>query len=64
MAAQWFKVTAPNGDPVWLNPDSCYRVRRPTDAEAKGTKAVIDVGNGFQPVIESMEMVIKILLKC
>lgn len=64
MAAQWFKVTDPEGHHVWLNPDQCYRVRPPTDAEGKGTKTVIDVGGGFQRVTEDMETVMRILRKC
>jgi hypothetical protein len=64
MAAQWFKVTAPNGDAVWLNPDQCSRVRHRDSTVAAGALSVIDGGFGSQAVKETVDTIMKVLSKC
>jgi hypothetical protein len=64
MAAQWMKLTEPNGDPVWLNPADCSRVRRRDSAATKGAQSTVDGGFGTQHVTETVETIMKILSKC
>jgi hypothetical protein len=64
MAAQWMKLTEPNGDPVWLNPNDCSRVRRRDPTATKGAQSTVEGGFGRQDAIESVETIMKILSKC
>jgi hypothetical protein len=64
MAAQWFKVTNPEGKPVWLNPEDCSRVRIADGSVAEGSVSIIEGGFGIQAVKETVEMIMKILRKC
>lgn len=58
------KVTAPNGDPVWLNPDQCSRIRNRDASIPAGALSVIDGAFGQQAVKEAVEIIMKMIHKC
>lgn len=64
MSSQWLKVTAPNGEPVWLRPDQCSRVRRRDSNVAEEAQSIIDGSFGVQAAVETVEMVMKAMNKC
>jgi hypothetical protein len=62
----WFRVTTPEGKYHWLQSTACTRVRYPVALEQKAQpkiKCVIDVGGMFEPVLEDMDMIMKVLRK-
>jgi hypothetical protein len=61
---QWLKVTAPNGDQVWLRPDQCSRVRHRDSNVDAGALSVIEGSFGIQAVKETVETIMKIIHKC
>lgn len=63
MSVQWIKMTDPNGDPVWLNPEKCGRVR-PAVGFGEEAKSIIDGDFGPQAVTETVEMAMKMIHKC
>lgn len=58
----WFKMTAPNGDPVWINASSCSCVQQAVTAD-KRANAEIHGSFGYQAVTETVEEVMKVIRK-
>ena len=59
----WFKVTAPNGEPVHVSGEQLARVRIPNEGEAvPAAKSVLDFSSGqHQAALESPDEIMDLI---
>ena len=55
---QWLKVTAPDGEQVWLTASACSRVRSAHGVHTKAT-SIIDGAFGIQAVTETVDQIMR-----